>query len=114
MSKISYRDKAPNNALLAEAIRSCSTQGIKYLVYDNYAYGKKEQDTLIDFKERNGFQRVNVPRYYVPLTPLGHAALRMGLQRRLVERVPEPLAKRLRDFRKYWLSRSVASAGEAA
>ncbi len=114
MSKIGYRDRAPNNALLAEAIQSCSKQGIKYLVYDNYAYGKKEHDSLIDFKERNGFQRVNVPRYYVPLTPLGQAALRMGLQRRLVERVPEPVAKRLRDLRKYWLSRSVASTGEAA
>ena len=114
MSKIQYRDKAPNNALLAEAIRSCSTQGIKYLVYDNYAYGKKEQDTLIDFKERNGFQRVNVPRYYVPLTPLGQAALRMGLQRRLVERFPESIARKLRDLRKYWHSRSVPTTGEAA
>ena len=51
--------------------RYCANRGISYLVYSNFAYGKKQRDSLSDFKERNAFQRIDVPRYYVPLTPLG-------------------------------------------
>ena len=37
------------------------------------------QSSLSDFKERNGFERVNLPRYYVPLTPLGELAFELGI-----------------------------------
>jgi hypothetical protein len=113
ISKVQYRDRAPTNALIAQAVKSCAARGISYLVYDNYVYGKKLSDSLITFKERNGFQRVNVPRYYIPLTPLGQAALRMGFQHRLVERIPEPIAKRLRELRRQWHKRGIPSAGAA-
>ena len=111
ISKVQYKDRAPTNALLAQAVKSCADRGISYLVYDNYVYGKKLNDSLINFKERNGFERVNVPRYYIPLTPLGQAALHMGFQHRLAERIPESIAKRLRELRKYWHKRGVISAG---
>jgi hypothetical protein len=105
VSLIEQRDKAPTNALIAQAVRICASQGIPYLVYSKFAYGKKQGDSLSDFKERNGFQRIEVPRYYVPLTPLGSAALRLGLHRGLGERIPEPVAERLRKIRQAWYSR---------
>src|SRR5581483_4743623 len=71
VSMIRHRDKAPQNALIAHAVRACANRGIQFLVYSRFAYGKKQQDSLSDFKERNGFKRVEVPRYHVPLTRLG-------------------------------------------
>jgi hypothetical protein len=105
LSLICYRDKAPTNALLVQAVRSCADLGITHLVYANFGYGKKVRSSLSDFKERNGFQRVNVPRYYVPLTRWGAVAFRLGLHRRFAERMPEPLATKLRDLRNRWYQR---------
>jgi len=105
VSLVSQRDKAPTNALVAEAVRSCAERQIAYLVYSNFAYGKKQRDSLSDFKERNGFQRIDVPRYYVPLTAVGWAAFRLGLHRRLVDHLPESLMAKLRDLRTAWYNR---------
>jgi hypothetical protein len=114
LSKMKHKDKAPTNALLAQAVKSCADRGISYLVYNNYEYGRKQHDGLSEFKERNGFKRVNVPRYYVPLTPLGEFALRTGFHHRLVDRVPEAIAKRLRELRTNWYRRGVQSSREAS
>ena len=105
VSMIKHRDKAPTNALVAQAVRSCADRGVPNLVYSNFAYGKKERSSLSDFKERNGFQRVDLPRYYVPLTALGQAAFRLGLHHKLIDRIPEPLAAKARDIRQSWYKR---------
>ena len=102
LSLISYRDKAPTNALVAQAVRSCADRGVTQLVYANFAYGNKSRSSLSDFKERNGFQRVDVPRYYVPLTLWGAVAFRLGLHRRLAEQMPESVAAKLRELRSRW------------
>jgi len=102
VSMIRHRDKAPTNALVAQAVRSCADRGISHLVYSNFAYGKKERSSLSDFKERNGFQRIDLPRYYVPLTRLGWAAFRLGLHHKFVDRLPEPLLAKARDLRYLW------------
>jgi len=100
-----YRDKAPTNALIVQAVRSCAELGVTRMVYANFGYGKKLRSSLSDFKERNGFQRVDVPRYYAPLTPWGALALRLVLHRRFAERVPEPVAAKLRELRSRWYQR---------
>ncbi|PYT34520.1 MAG: hypothetical protein DMG58_04800 [Acidobacteria bacterium] len=105
VSMIQHRDKAPTNALVAQAVRSCAERGIPYLVYSSFAYGKKQKDSLSDFKEANGFERVDLPRYYVPLTRVGSAALRLGLHHRFVDRLPEPVAAKVREFRNAWYNR---------
>jgi hypothetical protein len=102
VSMIRHRDKAPTNALVAQAVRSCADRGISHLVYSNFAYGKKERSSLSDFKERNGFERVNLPRYYVPLTSIGWAAFRLGLHHKLIDRLPGPLLAKARDLRYSW------------
>jgi|SRR5215470_11325487 len=114
VSMVRHRDKAPTNALVAQAVRSCAERDISYLVYSRFAYSKKEQSSLADFKERNGFQRIDVPRYYVPLTAFGRVAYRFGLHRKLVDHLPAPLVAKLRELRANWYNRKLPSTGEAA
>lgn len=114
VSLISERDKAPTNGLIVQAVRSCTARGVSFLTYSNFSYGKKQRDSLSDFKERNAFQRINVPRYYVPLTWLGHAGLRLGLHHRMADRIPESLAEKLRELRQAWLDRRFPAAPEVS
>jgi hypothetical protein len=110
VSMAAHRDKAPTNALVAQAVRSCAERGISYLTYSNFAYGKKQQSSLSDFKERNGFQRVDLPRYYVPLTVIGSIALRLGFHHKLAELIPESVAGKLRNLRAAWYNRKQSAA----
>jgi hypothetical protein len=94
-------------------VRVCSERGISYLVYEHFSYGKKEGDSLSHFKEVNGFQKMNLPRYYIPLTPLGGLAFKLGLHHKIVDRLPESMVSRIRDFRKTWHERKFREAAEA-
>ena len=114
ISMIRHRDKAPTNALVAQAVRSCAERGISYLVYSNFSYGNKERDTVRDFKERNAFRRIDLPRYYVPMNAFGSAAFRLGLHKRFADRVPEPVLAKLRELRNSWYNRKLESAVEAS
>jgi|SRR5450631_653879 len=113
LSMVQHKDKAPTNALIAQAVRSCAEHKIPYLVYEHFAYGQKEGDSLTHFKEVNGFTRVDLPRYYVPLTPLGRLALRFGFHHRLADRVPESVAAKFRDLRKAWYGRKFQAQTES-
>ena len=112
LSMIKHRDKAPTNALVAEAIKLCAERNIRYLVYSRYAYGSKEQSTISDFKERNGMHRIDVPRYYIPLTAVGRVALQLGLHKPLTGHVPASLLSKVREFRAAWYERKYRSAAE--
>jgi hypothetical protein len=114
LSMVQHRDKAPTNALIAQAVRSCAERRIPYLVYSNFAYKGKEESTLSRFKEINGFQRVDLPRYYVPLTRLGAVALRLGLHHRLVDYLPGAVAGKLRELREAWYNHKFQSAKAAS
>jgi hypothetical protein len=105
LSLIEHRDKAPTNALVAHAVRYCASRGIPYLVYSSFAYGKKQSSSISDFKERNGFERFDVPRYYVPLTRIGRSALRLGLHKKMTDRLPESVLHPIRELRSTWYSR---------
>lgn len=102
VSMIRHRDKAPTNALIAQAVRSCAQREIPYLWYAKFSYGKKQRDSLADFKRHNGFQRIELPRYYVPLTLAGRTALHLGLHHRLKEHIPQPVLAQVRKIRSLW------------
>src|SRR6266478_4058590 len=97
ISKIACRDLAPNNALLAKAVERCAEKGFRYLVYALWL-----DDSLGDFKRSNGFQRFDLPRYFVPLTRKGELALKLGLHRGWKEAVPRQLRKPLKKLRRGW------------
>ncbi len=105
ISMLHARDKAPTNALVTHAVRSCADRHIPHLVYSKFAYGKKTESSLSDFKERNGFQRVDIPRYYAPLTSWGKIALSMGLHHKVTDHLPESLVAKLRSLRSAWYQR---------
>lgn len=104
-SMVKHRDKAPTNALLAQAVQSCADRQIPYLWYANFTYGKKQPDSLADFKRHNGFQKIELPRYYIPLTVAGRLALRLGLHHSAANWIPEPLAANYRAIRRVWYTR---------
>jgi hypothetical protein len=114
VSMVQHRDKAPTNALVAQAVRTCAERGIQYLVYSRFAYGKKQHSSLSDFKERNGFQRVDVPRYNVPFTLVGRLAVRWGLHKNLADHLPEPVLAKLRGLRSAWYNRTHESVAEGS
>jgi len=105
VSMISHQDKAPTNALIAQSVRSCADRGISYLWYANMSYGKKQADGLADFKRHNGFQKIELPRYYVPLTIAGRVALRLGIHHGMTELIPESVAASYRKIRRQWYDR---------
>jgi len=114
VAMMKHRDKAPTNALIAHSVRVCAERRIPHLVYQNFSYGKKGNDTLSHFKEINGFKRVDLPRYYVPLSRVGQIGLRLGLHHKLADRIPESIAARLRQFRNSWYNRRFHSATESS
>jgi hypothetical protein len=81
-------------------------------MYCNYVYNDPSS-SLTEFKRRNGFEKVLVPRYYIPLTLKGKVALGLGLHRRLVERIPKPVVSRLLKIRSYWYERKLSTAKES-
>ncbi len=102
VSMIRHRDKAATNALIAQAVRSCAERGISYLWYANMSYGNKRDYGNADFKRHNGFQKIELPRYYVPLTFAGRMALRLGLHHSMADWIPEPVAATYRRIRRQW------------
>jgi hypothetical protein len=113
LCKPSHYDKRPANALLARAVEICHTRGMTYLLYGQYAYGKKNQSPLVEFKRRNGFERVEVPRYYIPLTFRGRTALALGLHHGWRPLVPAPIMAAALRVRSAWYRRPVEAVRPA-
>jgi hypothetical protein len=88
VSKQSHFEKRPMNALIAKAVEVCAQQRVPYLTYAQFAYGNKANSSLAEFKRRHGFERIDFPRYYVPLTGTGKLAARLKLYRRLTDVLP--------------------------
>jgi hypothetical protein len=88
LTKASHRDKRPANALIAKAVELCEAKGLLYLTYGMFNYGNKKHTSLREFKERNGFSEVLVPRYYIPLTPWGKFCMKAKLHRGLLGILP--------------------------
>jgi hypothetical protein len=97
ISKIGQREKAPNNALIAKAVEVCSNKKIPYLVYAMWNTG-----SLGDFKRHNGFERFDLPRYYVPLTLKGQLILKLRLHHGIAGVIPERLKHHIIHFRRKW------------
>jgi hypothetical protein len=104
-SMIKHRDKASNNALIAQAVKWCAERGIPNLWYSNMSYGTKQSGSLAEFKRHNGFLKVEAPRSFVPLTTAGRIALKLGLHHSLADWVPERIAARYRKVRSIWYAK---------
>lgn len=99
LPRASQQDKRPANALLAKAVELCEEKGVSYLTYGLFNYGNKRDSSLREFKERNGFSEMLVPRYHVPLNMWGAFCVRTKLNRGLLGVLPPrviTIATRLR------------------
>ena len=101
LSMMKHYDKRPANALIAKAVEICEQKGISHLIYYNYIYNDPNS-SLTEFKRRNGFEKVLLPRYYIPMTLRGNVVLRLGLHRRIAERIPKPVLTKLLKLRSFW------------
>jgi len=108
LSKIAHRDKSPTNALIAGAVERCHQKGVAYL-----CYGEWSRRGLGDFKCHNGFQRFELPRYYVPLTVTGRIVLALRLHRDVASLLPQKMLDWLIDLRTNWYSRLTRPNAEA-
>jgi hypothetical protein len=82
-----FWDKAVNNALVAKAIEVCAASKVPWLMYGRMG----NHPSLDNFKESNGFQKVLLTRYYVPLTRKGGTAAKLGLHREAKDALPQGL-----------------------
>ena len=87
-TKPSHFDKRPANALMAKAVEICENRKIAYISYGLYNYGNKRDSSLLEFKVRNGFEEILVPRYFVPLTMWGRLCIKTKLHRGLIGNLP--------------------------
>ena len=97
-----HDDKRPGNALMARALELCAAKGISYLTYGLFDYGNKRDSPLREFKIRNGFSGLLVPRYFVPLTWWGALCVRLKLHRGLLGILPDWAITMLINARTKW------------
>jgi hypothetical protein len=97
ISKFKHRDKGTNNALMAKTVETCERRQLSFLTYGFWG-----GNTLVDFKRHSGFEEVKVPRYFVPLTPKGQLALKLGLHRGWGKAFPDRIRSPLKKLRKFW------------
>jgi ribosomal protein S18 acetylase RimI-like enzyme len=101
-TKPSHFDKRPANALLARAVEICEQRGISHITYGNYNYGNKRDHPLREFKIRNGFEEILIPRYFVPLTTWGTICVKLKLHRGLIGILPHAVISRGVRARALW------------
>lgn len=99
ISQNQHRDKSPTNALIAKAVEICADKKVPYLVYAFWCDG-----TLGDFKRHNGFQRMDIPRYYIPLTIKGKIVLFLKIHQGLNAIIPPNLKRYFKFLRWKWNS----------
>lgn len=99
LARSSHYDARPMNALIAKAVERCSERGVSYLVYSKFQYGNNAASSMIEFKLRNGFERLEYPRYFVPLTLRGRVALACRLHRGALGILPAPVIATLHRVR---------------
>jgi hypothetical protein len=88
LPKASQHDKRPANALMAKAVELCEEKHISYLLFGKFNYGTTRDSSLREFKIRNGFEEMLMPRYFIPLTMKGVVSLKLNLHRGLARLLP--------------------------
>lgn len=100
LDKITHRDKAPMNGMIAKAVEICAQRKVSYIVYMMWRRGGHGQ-----FQKSNGFERIPIPEYFVPLTRRGAVALRLRLQKGVRGLIPERIMVWLLALRATWYAR---------
>lgn len=108
VSKLEARKKYVNNALIAKSVELCCQNRIPFLTYTKWRRGSQAE-----FLVRHGFQKVTVPRYWIPLTPKGKIAIKLGLYRDIRSYIPDRLLIAIRELRSALYERWYNDYGKA-
>jgi hypothetical protein len=109
-----HYDKRPANALIAKAVEVCLQKGKTHLLYGKYTYGNKTASSLTEFKYRNGFEKILVPRYFIPLTAEGRMCVNLRLHRGLLGILPARLITLLLALRSRCFEHAARRHGRAS
>lgn len=104
LAKDEHRDKRPMNALIAKSVETAYRLECTMLTYGNYLY-RQGPDSMTAFKQRNGFEEIRVPKYFVPITARGELYVRYGLYRDGLSLLPQGV---VRAMRRMWKSAFLA------
>ena len=85
------------NGMIAKAVEICADRQIPFLTYTVWRRGDQAE-----FQKRNGFERIPVPEYFIPLTARGRIALQLGLHKGVKAALPEAWMVRLLSLRSWW------------
>jgi hypothetical protein len=97
LDKQSHRDKAPMNAMIGKVVEICAEKKIPYFTYTVWRRGDHGH-----FQKSNGFIKIPVPEYFIPLTFRGRLALALGLHKGLKGAIPERAMVWLLELRRRW------------
>lgn len=109
LSMKKHFDKRPNNLMIAKAVEICEVERKSHFVYGSFVY-YDPKSTLTEFKRRNGFEPIPLPRYYIPLTFKGRVALILGLHRGIAGNTPKPIMRQFLKIRKRLSERKMRRA----
>lgn len=113
LAKAKHYDGRPTNALIAKAVELCEARKISHITYGQFNYGNKKDSSVVNFKVRNGFQEVLMPRFYVPLTKWGALCLKLKLHRGLLGILPHRVISAGISARAKWYDLKHQRAGVA-
>jgi hypothetical protein len=105
ISMVRHQDARPTNALIAKAMEICEKKEMKYFIYGKFIYGKRADTPIIEFKNRNGFEMIEIPKYYVAISIKGKLALKIGLHHGIIGWIPVKLNEQLINLRTKWYER---------
>jgi hypothetical protein len=108
ISMIEHQDKRPTNALLAKAVELCVEKNMEYFIYGKYTYGKRTSNSIIEFKDRNGFEKIEVPKYYIPMSLKGRIILRLKLHHGVLYLLPERIINVFVNIRSKWYEKHIS------
>ena len=107
ISMAKHQDKRPTNALIAKAVELAEAKKMNYFIYGKYIYGNRMDTPIIEFKNRNGFEMIKIPKYYVPINSKGTIILRFRLQHGISGLIPGKIKHYLSDIRAKWYERGI-------
>lgn len=109
IAKLSHREKCAMDILISKAVELCAERKLSYVQYGSWTDGG-----VGAFRGKHGFERLDVRRYYIPITLKGQLLLQLQFHRSIRDRIPTDVLAPLVRLRNRWTALRYKHAVEAA